>query len=157
MTPGLCIFKNICDKGLLPRQILSWAPLVCKKVTIVQITLKFIPSFTDQTHILLTHCIPVRLSQNSYIWYPRWRRHHVLIKYLQKYNFFVFVFNSTEVETAILKIFCVMIPSLVYTCRDFLNSLLHTHGLTTPNASPIEIHVKCLNSTGRIYFFCPSP
>ena len=40
-------------------------PLVCKKVTIVQIRLKFIPSFTDQTHILLTHCIPVRLSRNS--------------------------------------------------------------------------------------------
>ena len=31
------------------------------------------------------------------------------------------------------------------------------HGLTTPNASPIEIHVKCLNSTGRFYFFLPSP
>ena len=30
-------------------------------------------------------------------------------------------------------------------------------GLTTPNASPIEIHVKCLNSTGRFYFFLPSP
>ena len=38
-----------------------------------------------------------------------------------------------------------------------LNGLLHTHGLTTPNASPIEIHVKCLNSTGRFYFFLPSP
>ena len=31
------------------------------------------------------------------------------------------------------------------------------YGLTTPNASPIEIHVKCLNSTGRFYFFLPSP
>ena len=92
---------------------------MCKKVTIVQITLKFIPTFTDQTYILLTHCIPVRLSRNSHIWYPGWRRHHVLIKYSQKYNFFVFVFNLTEVETAALKIFCVMIPSLVYTCRDF--------------------------------------
>ena len=40
-------------------------------------------------------------------------------KYSQKCNFFVFVFNLTEVETAALKIFCVMIPSLVYTCRDF--------------------------------------
>ena len=92
---------------------------MCEKVTIVQITLKFIPSFTDQTYIPLTHCIPVRLSRNSYIWYPGWRRHHVLNKYSQKYNFFVFVFNSTEVETATLKIFCVIIPSLVYTCRDF--------------------------------------
>ena len=92
---------------------------MCKKVTIVQITLKFIPTFTDQTYILLTHCIPVRLSRNSHIWYPGWRRDHVLIKYSQKYNFFVFVFNLTEVETAALKIFCVMIPSLVYTCCDF--------------------------------------
>ena len=41
--------------------------------------------------------------------------------------------------------------------QENLNSLLHTHGLTTPNASPIEIHVKCLNSTGRFYFFLPSP
>ena len=42
---------------------LEQGPLVCKKVTIVQIRLKFIPSFTDQTHILLTHRIPVTLSQ----------------------------------------------------------------------------------------------
>ena len=28
-------------------------------------------------------------------------------------------FNLTEVETAALKIFCVMIQSLVYTCREF--------------------------------------
>ena len=41
--------------------------------------------------------------------------------------------------------------------QENLNNLLHTHGLTTPNASPIEIHVKCLNSTGRFYFFLPSP
>ena len=35
--------------------------------------------------------------------------------------------------------------------------LYRSYGLTTPNASPIEIHVKCLNSTGRFYFFLPSP
>ena len=39
--------------------------------------------------------------------------------YPQKYNLFVFVFKSTDVETAALKIFCVMNPSLVYTWRDF--------------------------------------
>ena len=33
-------------------------------------------------------------------------------------SLYLFVFNSTQVETAALKIFCVMIPS-VYTCRDF--------------------------------------
>ena len=43
----------------------------------------------------------------------------LLPKYSQEYNFFVFVLNSTEVETAALKIFCLMIPSLEYTCRDF--------------------------------------
>ena len=37
----------------------------------------------------------------------------------QKYNFFVFVFNSTEIETTSFKMFCVTIPSFVYTCRDF--------------------------------------
>ena len=31
------------------------------------------------------------------------------------------------------------------------------YGLTTPNASPIEIHVNCFNSTGQFYFFLPSP
>ena len=31
------------------------------------------------------------------------------------------------------------------------------YGLTTPNASPIEIHVKGLNSTSRFYFLLPSP
>ena len=33
---------------------------------------------------------------------------------IPKFNFFVFVFNATEVETAAWKIFCVKIP-----CRDF--------------------------------------
>ena len=48
-------------------------------------------------------------------------------------------------------------------CRAFVSRPHHSlhkmapHGLTTPNASPIEIHVKCLNSTGRFYFFLPSP
>ena len=28
--------------------------------------------------------------------------------------------------------------------------------LTSPNASPIEIHVNCLNSTVQVYFFLPS-
>ena len=32
-------------------------PLACKNVTTVQIRLKCIPSFTDQTHNILTHCI----------------------------------------------------------------------------------------------------
>ena len=50
-------------------------PLSCRNVTSVLIRLKFIPTFTNQTHILLTHCIPA------------------------------FVFNSTEVGTAAIKIF----------------------------------------------------
>ena len=29
------------------------------------------------------------------------------------------------------------------------------HGLTTPNASPIETHVNCLNSAGRFHHFSP--
>ena len=57
----------------------------------------------------------------------------MLIKYSQKYNFFVFVSNTTEVETAALKIFCVMIPSLVYTCRDFgLFRVVRPHYITLP-------------------------
>ena len=43
----------------------------------------------------------------------------MLIKYSQNYNFFVFYFVSMEVGTAALKIFCVMIPSLVDTSLDF--------------------------------------
>ena len=39
----------------------------------------------------------------------------MLIKYSQNYNLFVFVFNSTEVRTGTLAIFCVMIPLLVDT------------------------------------------
>ena len=41
------------------------------------------------------------------------------IKYSQHFNFSVFYFVSLEVGTAELEIFSVMIPSLVYTCRDF--------------------------------------
>ena len=29
------------------------------------------------------------------------------------------------------------------------------YGLTTPNASPIEQHVNCLNSAGRFHHFSP--
>ena len=43
----------------------------------------------------------------------------MLIKYSQNYNLFVFVFNSTEVRTETLTIFCVMIPLLVDTWPDF--------------------------------------
>ena len=32
-------------------------------------------------------------------------------------------------------------------------SLACTYGLTTPNATPIEIHVNCLNSMGRFHLF----
>ena len=91
----------------------------CIKVRTAQNQLLFLPSVTDQTHILLTHCTPARLSWNSYIWYPTWREQRVLIKYSQNYNLFVFVFNSTEVRTETLTIFCVMIPLLVDTWPDF--------------------------------------
>ena len=43
----------------------------------------------------------------------------MLIKYSQNYNLFVFVFNSTEVRTETLTIFCVMIPLLADTWPDF--------------------------------------
>ena len=43
----------------------------------------------------------------------------MLIKYSQNYNLFVFVFNSTEVRTETLTIFCVMIPLLAETWPDF--------------------------------------
>ena len=43
----------------------------------------------------------------------------MLIKYSQNYNLFVFVFNSTEVRTETLTIFCVMILLLVDTWPDF--------------------------------------
>ena len=38
-----------------------------------------------------------------------------------------------------------------------MSLLLRAYGLTTPNTSPIKIHVKCLNSTGQFYLFLPSP
>ena len=79
----IVLFQKQLRYGFATQTDFELGLLVCKKVTIVQIRLKFIPSFKDQT------------------------------------NFFLFVFNSTEVETATLEIFCVMIPSLVYTCCDF--------------------------------------
>ena len=62
----------------------------------------------------------------------------------------------------------IIYPSIIYVQYMGYLSLYHLSvnrtctvhvlsGLTTPNASPIEIHVKCLNSTGRFYFFLPSP
>ena len=41
---------------------------------------------------------------------------------------------------------------VVVTARVFV---LHTCGLTTPNASPIETHINCLNSAGRFHHFSP--
>ena len=43
----------------------------------------------------------------------------MLIKYSQNYNFPVFCFVSLEAGTVTIKIFCVMIPSLVDTSLDF--------------------------------------
>ena len=43
----------------------------------------------------------------------------MFIKYSQKYSLFIYFFNSTEVRTEALKIFCVMIPLLVDTWPDF--------------------------------------
>ena len=42
-----------------------------------------------------------------------------LLNIHKNYNLFVFVFNSTEVRTETLTIFCVMIPLLVDTWPDF--------------------------------------
>ena len=36
------------------------------------------------------------------------------------------------------------------------DNILCIFALTTPNDSPIEIQIGCLNSTGRFYFFSPS-
>ena len=94
-------------------------PLACKKITTFQIGLISVLSFTEQTHIILTHSIPARLSSNSYIWYPWQRRKRVLIKYSQNYDFYIFYFVPLEVGTAALKIFCLVIPSLVDTSLDF--------------------------------------
>ena len=91
----------------------------CIKVRTAQNLLLFSPSVTDQTHILLTHCTPARLSWNSYIWHPTWREQRVLIKYSQNYHLFIFVFNSTEVRTETLTILCVLIPLLVDTWPEF--------------------------------------
>ena len=43
----------------------------------------------------------------------------MLEKYSQNYDFYIFYFVSLEVGTAALKIFCVMISSLVDTSLDF--------------------------------------
>ena len=45
---------------------------------------------------------------------------------------------------------------LVISDIEFLKSIYHNYRLTIPNASPIEVHVNCLNSTGRIYLFLSS-
>ena len=55
IKPGLCFFKKQVRCGFDTQTNFE---LACKNVTTVQIRLKFIPSFTDQTHILLTHGLP---------------------------------------------------------------------------------------------------
>ena len=86
---GLCFFKKPIRYGFSTQTDFHLHPLACEDVTTGQIRLKLIPSFTDQTHIILTHCIPAKfLSRNSYIWYSVWRRHRVLIKYPHKCNLF---------------------------------------------------------------------
>ena len=66
-----------------------------------------------------THCTPARLSWNSYIWYPAWRKQSVFIKYSQNYSLFIIFFNSTEVRTEALKIFRVVI-SLFRVVRPYI-------------------------------------
>ena len=35
----------------------------------------------------------------------------------------------------------------------YVEGFLWSHGLTTPNTAPIEIHVSCLNSMGQFHLF----
>ena len=63
IKPGLCFFQKQVRYGFAALTYFELHSLACKKVTTVQIKLKFIPSFTDQTHILLTRCIPAKLSR----------------------------------------------------------------------------------------------
>ena len=43
----------------------------------------------------------------------------MFVKYAQNYSLFIYFFNSTEVRTEALEIFCVMIPLLVDTWPVF--------------------------------------
>ena len=56
------LVKKQARSGYAYRTDFGLRPLVCKKVSTVQIGLKSAPSFTEQTHIILAHSIPARLS-----------------------------------------------------------------------------------------------
>ena len=108
---------------MLTRQIiLSYrCSLACKNDTTVQIGIKSVPSLTDQTHIILTHCrpIPARLSRNSYIYHILDESDNMCLLNIHKIittrSLALLYFISLEVGTAAIEIglFCVMIPSLV--------------------------------------------
>ena len=61
-----------------------------------------------------------------------------VIKYSENYSLFIYFFNSTEVRTEALKIFCAMIPLLVDTWSDFAS-----FRVVRPYMCHVEQRVKC--------------
>ena len=81
-----------------------------------QLALIFTLCYRPDTHPF-NPLYPCEIIMNQL--YPTRREQRVLLKYSQHYNLFVFVFNSTEVRTETLTIFCVMILLLVDILPDF--------------------------------------
>ena len=77
----------------------------------------------------------------------------MLIKYSQKYNFSVFSYLSLEVAKAELKIFCVMILSLVDTSLDFgLLTVVRSQGQHMSNFADTKFKIS--DMVAILFKFC---
>ena len=63
----MSLFEKEARYGYAYQTDFELRPLACKKITTFQIGLISVLSFTEQTHIILTQCIPAKLSSSSYI------------------------------------------------------------------------------------------
>ena len=59
--------------------------------------------------------------------------------------------QKNTLHRLLLSLSCMMTD--LCSCNSASHSALHTWGITTPNAAPIEIHVNCLNSMGWFHPF----
>ena len=149
-----CAFSKTALIWVCTQTYFEPGPLVCKKITRVQIRLKFIPSFTDQTHIFLTHCIPVRLSRNSYIRYPHEGDIvYLLIIHRNITSLYLFLIQQRLKQPH----FFIKTVGICQVNPEKTKSLLHTHGLTTPNTSPFENTCKMPQFHGPILLLFALP
>ena len=122
----MSLFENRPAMSMLTRQILSYTLLSVQKDHYFSkwAIIRTLFHRTDTHHFNPLYPCEIIIKQLYLI--SLTKTITCAYKYSQNYDFYIFYFVSLEVGTAALKIFCVMIPSLVDTSLDFEASIPFT-------------------------------